>query len=360
MSFIKKHFKRVWKITKKIVKSKIFKYIVIAAAIFFTAGIAAGGFAAFGTTMAAAGGGIPGFFSAVGATMATGASSLASMVGMKGLSASLAAHGGGMATAAGLAGAPVSAAASGAFLSAGGGFASTYGVGASTAAATGAASGAAAAGIGVTGTGIGVGAAGAAGAGSLAAAGAAGTGAGFAGTIGKFLAKPILGNVTTGQLLANGVTAGFTAVLQSKANKEDLPNGYVAGGLARGGPSEAPPAISYEFGQPTTPESTMAGQAQQPSVASTLANQQAPTQGAADAGQLSTSQFMGARQGIDAISARLASRDQAPTTPDPYASSQGGLVMDSPEQEAPQGTGGAYGPFYDQATNIQYQRRGLA
>mgnify|MGYP001814162153 CR=1 FL=1 len=47
MSFVKKAVKKVFKFVKKVVKSKIFKWVAIAALTFFTAGVAAGGFAAF-------------------------------------------------------------------------------------------------------------------------------------------------------------------------------------------------------------------------------------------------------------------------------------------------------------------------
>jgi hypothetical protein len=71
MSFVgkavKKVFKKVAKVTKKVVKSKWFKIAVIVGLSLFTAGVAAGGFAAFsGVTT------VGGFFSAVGTTMGTG------------------------------------------------------------------------------------------------------------------------------------------------------------------------------------------------------------------------------------------------------------------------------------------------
>lgn len=97
MSFIKKAVKKVFSVAKKIVKSKVFKWIAIAALCFFTAGVAAGGFAAFAGVNS-----IGSFFVAVGQTMATGAASMASSLGFQGMSSSLAAHGGAAAIQAGL------------------------------------------------------------------------------------------------------------------------------------------------------------------------------------------------------------------------------------------------------------------
>jgi hypothetical protein len=97
MSFIKKAVKKVFSAVKKVVKSKIFKWVAIAAIIFFTAGVAAGGFAAFAGVNS-----VGTFFVAVGQTMATGAASMAAAVGLQGTSASLAAHGGAAAIQAGL------------------------------------------------------------------------------------------------------------------------------------------------------------------------------------------------------------------------------------------------------------------
>lgn len=91
MSFVKKAVKKVFKFHKRLfkktksfvkraVKSKWFKIVAIIALSVFTAGLAAGGFAAFGAASAAAGGGIGGFFSAVGSTMATGWTAITSSV----------------------------------------------------------------------------------------------------------------------------------------------------------------------------------------------------------------------------------------------------------------------------------------
>lgn len=97
MSFIKKAVKKVFKVVKKVVKSKWFKWVAIAALTFFTAGVAAGGFAAFAGVNS-----IGSFFVAVGQTMATGAASMASGLGFKGAAAGLAKHGGAAAIQAGL------------------------------------------------------------------------------------------------------------------------------------------------------------------------------------------------------------------------------------------------------------------
>ena len=97
MSFVKTAVKKVFSFVKKVVKSKVFKWVAIAALTFFTAGVAAGGFAAFtGVT------GVGTFFTAVGQTIATGAASMASTLGFQGVSGSLASHGGAAAIQAGL------------------------------------------------------------------------------------------------------------------------------------------------------------------------------------------------------------------------------------------------------------------
>jgi len=98
MSFLKKAVKKVFGFVKKVVSSKAFKWVAIAAAAFFTAGVAAGGFAAFTGVSSDIGR----FFTAVGQTIATGAASVASGLGFKGASASLASHGGAAAIQAGL------------------------------------------------------------------------------------------------------------------------------------------------------------------------------------------------------------------------------------------------------------------
>lgn len=77
LKFIKKHWKK----------------IVIAAAIVFTAGIATVGFAGFGAASAAAGGGVGGFLSAAGSTMAAGVASIGGTLGI-GKGAALAKFGG--------------------------------------------------------------------------------------------------------------------------------------------------------------------------------------------------------------------------------------------------------------------------
>ena len=93
MSFVGKAVKKVFKTAKKVVSTvgkvarkawgnKWVRIAIIAAACVFTAGIAAGGFAAFS---AAAGTGIGGFFGAVGTTMATGYGAItASVAGLFG------------------------------------------------------------------------------------------------------------------------------------------------------------------------------------------------------------------------------------------------------------------------------------
>lgn len=79
MSFVKKAVKKVFKVVKKVVKSKAFKIAAIVGLSLFTAGIAAGGFAGFSAAMSAASAagasGLGSFFSAVGTTTALGWSS---------------------------------------------------------------------------------------------------------------------------------------------------------------------------------------------------------------------------------------------------------------------------------------------
>ncbi len=95
MSFVKKAVKKVFKVVKKVVKKTIsftkrvikspwFKIAAVIALSLFTAGIAAGGFAAFGSSMAAAGGGVGGFFTAVGSTIAQGFTAITGMVAKAG------------------------------------------------------------------------------------------------------------------------------------------------------------------------------------------------------------------------------------------------------------------------------------
>lgn len=278
MSFVKKAIKKVFNVVKKVVKSKVFMIIAIAALIFFTAGVAAGGFAAFAGVN-----GIGSFFVAVGQTMATGAAAMASGVGLTGVSSSLAAHGGAAATAAGLAGAPgVIAAgasstligASGAVASAAPGSITAAGLGEAAIAGTTVGSAAVplaspiAAGVtsgvgttaGITGTGVAV------------AAGESGVGT----VIGDLMGKKVLGDVSLGQVVTNGVVAGVANVIKSKQDRREFPNGYVAGGLARGGGSEAPPPYTFTFGEAvgSDPGNLQAQQAaEDPTVAAQLAQE---------------------------------------------------------------------------------------
>lgn len=208
MSFVKKAIKKVVKTVKKIVKSKIFKYVVIAAAIFFTAGVAAGGFAAFSGVSS-----IGGFFTAVGQTIATGASAIAGGLGFQGASSTLAGYGGAAAEAAGLTAssqilAPVVV------------NAMTVGTGAGQAATVAAAQ---------------------------TAAGQA-AGSGFLASVKGVLGKKVIGDATIGELASKGIMTAVTASLKSKGDEKEYANSFVAGGVARGGGSEAPAPIDYEFG----------------------------------------------------------------------------------------------------------------
>lgn len=225
MSFVKKAVKKVIKTVKKIVKSKIFKIVAIAALVFFTAGIAAGGFAAFSGVTS-----VGGFFTAVGQTIATGAASIAGGLGFKGASASLAQYGGAAAEAAGL--------------TAGTGLANAAGV--TLAGAPGAAGSVTttAAGEVVAATGAGV-------QGGAAALTGKAAGSGFLSSVKGIMGKKVLGDLTIGEMAAKGTMAAVTNAL-SKKDRAEEPNAFVAGGLARGGGSEAPDAIDYDFG-PSTP-----------------------------------------------------------------------------------------------------------
>ena len=303
MSFVKKALKKVWNVTKKVVKSKVFKYVAIAAAIFFTAGVAAGGwgFAAFEGVSS-----IGGFFTAVGQTMATGAAAMAGGLGLSGVSSSLAAYGGQAAAAAGLAGAPALMPSLGAI---------------------------AAQGITATATGASAGVAGYAGTGFLGAAGAASTGM----------------SPATGQIIATGISGAFTA-MASGERKQKQPNGYVAGGLARGGGDTPPPPIHYSVGEPTemaageAPEAGLVGAPEDPSVAAQAANTglaPPPMDMAPAPADTSYAQ--------DTM-ARIRSRIQQPTSAAPAQAPIGaGLVQQQQEQQQ---QGYNFGPFQNKATQI--------
>lgn len=218
MSFVKKAVKKVFKFVKRVVKSKVFKIVAIAALTFFTAGVAAGGFAAFSGAS-----GLSGFFTAVGQTIATGASSLASMVGLKGVSAGLAKYGGAAAVEAGLTATAAQA-----------------GLGTITATASKI----------VPGVTKATSVAEAMGAVNVAQQ----TTGGFMGAVKGVFGKKLLGDVTVGQMVATGVAGGISNVIAQKAREEDPPNVYVAGGLAFGGPKEAPSSPIFEFGEPAEQE----------------------------------------------------------------------------------------------------------
>lgn len=224
MSFVKKAVKKVFKFAKRLVKNKIFQVVAIIALSVFTAGVAAGGFAAFSGVNS-----IGAFFTAVGQTMATGAASITGALGFKGASAALAAKGGAAATAAGLAGAPAAAAATG-------------GIAAASEAAVLAP---------VTSTSVSVGT-GAGEAATIAAAQeasvlasvstTAGTqagavaGGGVQSTFGKVMGYKVLGDVTVGQMATSAAMTGFKSALEGSAKNKRFVNGFVAGGLAHGGP----------------------------------------------------------------------------------------------------------------------------
>ena len=79
MSFVSRAIKKVFDFGKKVVRkvgdlfeNKWFRTAFLVGLTFFTAGLGSAGFAGFGQSISAAGGGIGGFFSAVGNTIATG------------------------------------------------------------------------------------------------------------------------------------------------------------------------------------------------------------------------------------------------------------------------------------------------
>ena len=201
MSFIKKAVKKIFKVVKKIVKSKIFKIVAIAALSFFTAGIASGlGFSAFSGVST-----IGGFFGAVGSTISAGfTATVGSLFGAAG-------GGGAGGAAAGAVGAD-------------GMIVGTAGIG------VGAAPGAAA------GTVLSAGSQAAANAGMImGGAGAAGTasmapslGAALVQTGGKEAAKPLLSRIfgsimaptTTGSMMRTGLMMGAQAWMQNDALKD--------------------------------------------------------------------------------------------------------------------------------------------
>lgn len=237
MSFVKKAIKKVVKTVKKIVRSKVFKWIVIAAAVFFTAGVAAGGFAAFSGVST-----VGGFFTAVGQTIATGASAIAGGLGFQGASTSLASYGGAAADAAGLSAASIL---------------TPVTVNATTIA--GGATGMTAAQASAMG---------------LTQATTQAAGSGFFASAKAVLGKKVLGDVSIGQLAASGITTAMTEAIKNKGSGKEFPNGYVAGGLMRGGGPEAPGAISYEFGgPPSAGAETQVAQQQAPQEEPTVAAQ---------------------------------------------------------------------------------------
>jgi hypothetical protein len=237
MSFVKKAVKKVFKAIKKVVKSDLFKWVAIAALTFFTAGVAAGGFAAFTGVST-----LPQFFVAVGQTMATGAASITASLGFKGASASLAQHGGAAAIQAGLTTSATSA--TGQALAADlitGTVSGSATVGAETLPLTLSAKGSALA--------------------SAEAAHALSITPAFiseAGTAGSQLANVVAG-LTTGpgaevaassggsKLMWNAI-AGGAAAMVSKSSRDKKRPTFVAGGLSHGGPAHAGPQPYFVVG----------------------------------------------------------------------------------------------------------------
>lgn len=329
MSFVKKAVKKVFKVVKKIVKSKIFKIVAIAALIFFTAGVAAGGFAAFAGVNT-----VGGFMVAAGQTIATGAAAITGGLGMAGTSGALAAHGGAAATAAGLAGAPLGTALVGTVANTAGVLAAGEGL---TAASLSTSSLAGLGGSTVTG-GVALGTS------AAQAAATASGGGGFLSAAANIFSKPILGDVTFGQLATSAITTGLGTILKSEMDQRDNPNTFVAGGLARGSGDDRVPGLSgYDFGEPEgatetaidAPVDTLAGQlARAP-------EEEAPAQ----------------PQAGDGIRARLEQRGLLGQPQEEQVAQANPLAPPAPgQQQAQQGLVSPDGsqPFQQQATQIAY------
>lgn len=345
MSFIKKAVKKVFKFAKRLVKNKIFQIVAIIALSVFTAGIAAGGFAAFSGVSS-----VSGFFTAVGQTMATGAASIAKAVGLKGLSASLASKGGAAAIKAGLVTTAETASAIATSASAAAAKAGTAGQTAAAAAqgATAKAAATMAHALPASGT-----AAAKAAAAGVSAASGTGT------TFSKIIGHKVMGEVTVGQLATNAALAGFKASASDDARKRKYPNGYVAGDVARGGGSyTGGPAPSG--GEPVG----VAEAAPEEMLASNTAAE------IGEQGETLAAQMARDSQGdTGGPVADYARGEPGPTAMQQFAQ-QEGLVGGEQEAVADQGAGtmlmepqtptqGLLGenPFADQATRIAYNPR---
>jgi hypothetical protein len=160
------------------------------------------------------------------------------------------------------------------------------------------------------------------------------------------MGKKVLGDVSLGQVVTNGVVAGIANVIKSKNSKKDFPNGFVAGGLARGGSSEAPNPYTFEFGEAA--DSDTAGEPLQQTVEDpTVAAQLAQEIG----GPVEAPKFQAPPQG--GIAGLLAARGDIPGVGQqgpppingaPQPPARGGLV--------PANAGIAGSPFQDRPANI--------
>lgn len=350
MSFVKKAVKKVFKFVKRLVKNKVFQIVAIIALSVFTAGIAAGGFAAFSGVSS-----IGGFFTAVGQTMATGLSSITASLGMKGASAALAAKGGAAATAAGLAGAKgVATAASLASAAQSTGVlapavtAGTSSMGGAAAAAgvqsaTLTAGNVAAATVTKAGLGATV---------PMAAAGGAAK-SGWMSTVKKLAGKKFLGK-TVGEYAVNAVAMGIKGSTAEDARKKKYPNGYVAGGTARdGGGYTGTVGIQSDVAPALEPEERIAStqQAEIGEQGDTLASQMAREEHGEETGQAEgLAQYTGPQEQLaqQQPQAGLAT----PATIEDAGAGQMLMTPQNPEQ-------GLLGenPFADKATRIAYNPR---
>lgn len=345
MSFVKKAVKKVFKFVKRLVKNKVFQIVAIIALSVFTAGVAAGGFAAFSGVSS-----IGGFFTAVGQTMATGMASITSALGMQGTSAAFAAKGGAAAIKAGLvttaqtAGSiATSAAAASAKAAAAGNTAAAAAQGATAKAAAGMAHTLPAAGTTAA---------------KAAAAGVAKTG--VSSTFGKVAGQKVLGEVTIGQMATSAALGGIKNMMDQDARKREFPNGYVAGGTARKGGSYtggvAGVDISGSTPQLADPEQQIASntQAEIGEQGETLASQMAnrPAEEAGLNQQPPAQDFAGG--------ANLQNYAQQGLAPQEAIVDSGGGQMDVQQQQPQQGLMGD-NPFSDQASRIAYnpRQRGL-
>lgn len=267
MSFVKTAAKKVFSFFKKVVKSDVFKWVAVAAIAFFAAGVSAGGFSSFTGVS-----GVGQFFTAVGQTMATGAASIASMMGWQSGASSIAQHGGASAIQAGFTDTAYSAGgdiisadiASGQIVGEGGAAFvtnSNQAVNLSAKALANEQAKAALLGIAadpdaVTSESIGLG-----------SGGGGGSSIGATGGTTQY-EKAVNTIVSQGQSAGisghvwKGLQSGFVAMLSSSANKERKKKTFVAGGLSQGGPATIGSRPFFAVGGKIVDQGPLAGSEQ--------------------------------------------------------------------------------------------------